>query len=220
MRIFIIILIVFVFRSVSIAQDPNFYVLGEKQFANTNIYTLLYDDNTDILYVGTNEGMYTYRHNTFEKLEVIGHQKPVVFFQLTKGKNDEIFCVATDGRIFKIEDFKIKLFTKIPKHHNVQRFNYLVATNGDLIVTTNELIKVDAKGKQEILLNGGITYMSLMEAWDDEIFILYKNDVKGELYSYKNNSLKLVADNIDYLNSNVLIDDIYASYFIYKNIVF
>ena len=57
--------IFFCFSIAVSAQDPSYYTIGEKELANLDIYTLLYDDDTDILYAGTDRGFYKYTQNKF-----------------------------------------------------------------------------------------------------------------------------------------------------------
>ena len=64
----------------------------------------MYDDTTDILYVGTNSGLFAYQQNTFIELQRLKEQRGNSFFQLKQNHQGEVFCCNLSGQIFKLDN--------------------------------------------------------------------------------------------------------------------
>lgn len=127
------------------SQDPAYYTIGETEFANTDIYTLLYDEVTDILYVGTNNGLYTYKQNKF--IPVLGHKEQIgsSFFDLKQNAEGAIYCSNMSGQIFQIVNNKLELIYS-PKDSNGQFNSFDIYKGTQLIVSFHndlEVIKED-----------------------------------------------------------------------------
>ena len=50
-------------------QNPTFLKIDEEQFTNTDVYSVLFDESTDLIYAGTNRGLYVYKEGKFIKLK-------------------------------------------------------------------------------------------------------------------------------------------------------
>ncbi|MFT5823777.1 MAG: hypothetical protein ACI8ZM_005040 [Crocinitomix sp.] len=70
----------------SLSQCTQFFTIGTEELSNVNIYSLLYEDVTDILHAGTNRGMFSYRQNTFIPVSPSEEQVGNSLFQLKKDK--------------------------------------------------------------------------------------------------------------------------------------
>jgi hypothetical protein len=136
------------------AQSPSYFKIGEKEFANIDIYSLLYDDETDILFAATNRGVFSYKENKFNRIKPEKSLNVNSLFQLQSNHKGEIFCCNLVGRIFKIIGEQLVLFYEMPKDSKVQSFNYYFDENDDLIVNSlSEIRKVNKNGKETVLLN-------------------------------------------------------------------
>ena len=130
-------------------------MLGEKEFANTNIYTLLYDDSTDILYAGTNSGLFAYQQNTFIELQGPKEQRGNSLFQLKQNHQGEVFCCNLSGQIFKVDNGKMELFYEAPKKEIGTAFYYFFDEKNYLITVSKSIIRrVKTTGEKEILFAG------------------------------------------------------------------
>ncbi|MBL4649398.1 MAG: hypothetical protein JKY03_06670, partial [Aureispira sp.] len=128
--------LIFALNRNSFAQNPSYFILAEKQFSNTNIYTLLYDDNTDLLYVGTNEGLYAYRQNKFVRFENIDQQLGNSFFNLQQDQKGVVFCANLNGQIFKVENHKLKLFYQLNTDQALKNFIFFIDADNTIITVT------------------------------------------------------------------------------------
>ena len=92
------------------AQTPSFFKIGTEEFSNTNVYSLFYDDDTDILYATTNRGLYYYAQNKFTAFTQPKEQIGNSLFNLKVDNNGDLFCSNLHGQIFKIIGNKLILF--------------------------------------------------------------------------------------------------------------
>jgi len=132
------------------AQAPSFFKIGTEEFSNINVYTLFYDDNTDILYAGTNRGLYYYAQNKFTPCTPHKEQIGNSLFNLKKDNNGNLFCSNLHGQIFKIQEDKLTLFFELPKgetsinfdfYFNHQNNLYYNKRNGLTFVNSNGIIE-------------------------------------------------------------------------------
>jgi len=135
------------------AQTPPHYILGAEEFSNTDVYTLFYDDKTDILYAGTNRGVYFYKQNKFTPLISDNKQIGNSFFQLKKDRTGRLFCSNLAGQIFEIKENKLILFYQMPRKDLVFDFRYYFDKQNNLIVNTKLRIRKITKESDSIILN-------------------------------------------------------------------
>lgn len=138
----------------SLAQNPAHFILGKKHFANIDIYTLLYDDHSDILYIGTNSGIYAYKQNDFIELKGPPEQIGNSFFGLKQDQNGDIFCNNLHGQIFKVVDNKAILFHQTPRAKPSFEFHFFFVENNDIIaINNNSISKIDSSGNSQLILD-------------------------------------------------------------------
>jgi hypothetical protein len=136
------------------AQTPSFYTIGTEEFSNINIYTLFYDDDTDILYVGTNRGLYFYAQNKFTPCVGSKEQIGNSLFNLKRDNDGGLFCSNLHGQIFKIEGNKLNLFWKSPKNENSIDFDFYFDDNNNLLYSTRKGLKsINSEGVGKDLIN-------------------------------------------------------------------
>ncbi|MCP4440361.1 MAG: hypothetical protein GY810_15555 [Aureispira sp.] len=192
----------------SFAQNPAYFVLGEKQFSNTDIYTLLYDDYTDILYVGTNDGLYAYSQNRFVRFKNTDKQIGNSLFDLRQDSKGVVYCSNLNGQVFKIEEQELKLVYTINTDQVLRSFQYFIdIDNTIIIVTTNDVRVVDFRGKDSIILN-----LEKLESAGHQInrstayFIASQQPSNKDIYLTSGNSKKLILlrkQHVEYLTNTV-----------------
>ena len=138
----------------SLAQNPAHFILGEKHFTNIDIYTLFFDDNSDILYTGTNSGVYAYKQNKFIRIKETKEQIGSSFFQLKQDKNGVVFCCNLNGQIFKIVENKMILFYQMPPDEITTGFFFYFVENNIIAATRSKIIRINTEGESELLLDG------------------------------------------------------------------
>jgi hypothetical protein len=149
-----ILTILLIFNFKGFTQSPAYFKIGEKEFANTNVYTVLYDENTDLIYAGTNNGLYVYKQNKFLKMDGPENQIGDSFFELKMDNDGNVFCENLNGQIFKVNE-KTKsysLFYDTEKEVGLSiGFWYFFLPDSKLIIFTSESIKIlDYRGEEII----------------------------------------------------------------------
>ncbi len=114
---------------------------------------MYYDDLTDVLYAGTNRGMYFYKQNKFIPLISNENQIGNSFFQLKKDRNGRLFCANLSGQVFEIIENKLILFYQMPRKDLVFNFRYYFDNENNLIVNTKLRIRKITKESDSIILN-------------------------------------------------------------------
>ena len=144
-------IILFSFSEVA-GQDINYLKIGEEQFANTEIYTLLYNDADDVLYVGTNNGLFAHKKNKFQKLKGPKTQVGSSVFDLKKDKNGDVYCNNLDGQVFKISDNSYQLVYEDRLEDTGTNFFYSFNQENDLlIVQLDKLYRIEKNGTKKLL---------------------------------------------------------------------
>lgn len=125
----------------SYAQTPPYFTIGSEEFSNVDVYSLLYDDPTDLLYAATNRGLFVYRQNRFTVLRAHPKQRGVSFFQLRKDSKGSVFCCNPAGQVFLIKEGHLELFYQLPKLLTGHSFRYFFDQQNNLIVSTAATIR-------------------------------------------------------------------------------
>jgi len=216
-------LIVFLYITICNAQNPNYFVIGEKELANSDLYTLLYHDKTDVLFVGTNNGLFAYQQNKFIKIQRAKGQVGTSVFRLSQDKQGNIYCCNLNGQIFKVKGQTLELFFELEKKHVNSFFDFLIANDDNIIVKGNILLCVDANGeviKKWFENDGGNVYNFQKLFSNGEVIITYATLNKKAVYVYDHNkfflddSYKMLKDEAD----EGL--DIYTSFFAFNGVLF
>jgi hypothetical protein len=211
------------------AQDPNHFKVGEKEFANTDIYTLLYDDRNDILYVGTNNGLYAYKQNRFIAINRPKEQIGSSLFQLQQNNQGHVFCCNLNGQIFRVYGNEMELYHQASKDEIETYFVYFFDEKDHLITVSNLAItKTDVTGNNSVL---GKKEEVEKDTMINNVFItafgfstsrqvpngdIYISDIKGRnVLRYRNGvlhrteSLELI-NNLEHLNVLSLEQTVFA----------
>jgi hypothetical protein len=188
-----------VLTNYSSAQNPNHFIIGEEELAGVHIYTLLYDDITDILYAGTDAGVYAYKQNHFTLLEkpnvAIGNS----FFDLKKSPSGEIYCCNLHGQLFTVTETGYKLFCAFPANGIYSYFSFSFSQN-DIIGIGSSLMTYDVEDKSFAFLDNDpenklrskrAPYLTISEVRDSSLFIA-TIDGSGDIIEYVNNETVVV----------------------------
>jgi len=185
--------IIFIGNLKCYAQDPVHFKIGETEFANTHIYTLLYDDNTDIIYAGTNNGVYAYKQNKFVRIQNAKQQKGNDIFSLIQNKKGEIFCTNLFSQIFKIQNDALCLY-----YQSNEKSNYTwchIADEKKLIFANRlNIKKINNDGTDEILYkilkDECITSSNITS---EGIYFFISNQITGtnKIIKYTNQNLQI-----------------------------
>lgn len=154
MKYYLFLLFLFCFYLTSNAQTPPYYIIGSDEFSNIDVYSLFYDEETDVLYAGTNRGAYAYKQNKFRQITTSEDQIGSSLFQLKKDENGKLFCSNLSGQIFKIRNDSLHLFYELPKSEIKIDFRYYFDQENNIIInTSNTIRKVTPKREQFLWKN-------------------------------------------------------------------
>lgn len=210
---FLTYLFLFLFGN-SFGQNPAHFVLGADEFANTDIYTLLYDNAADILYIGSDHGLYAYKQNRFVEVTRAPEQIGTSLFQLQKDSKGDIFCCNLSGQVFRVGENRLILFHQAPKEAIGIGFEFFFDGNGNLLTSTgNGIRKVGPGGESSLLFQGQGSLEQLArprKLHNGDIYFPFKGVNKA--LRYRQGQLKEVTADLqmeedDYLRALSLEDE-------------
>ena len=141
-----------------LAQHPPYFVLGSKDFANTDIYSLYYDEPASLLYTATDNGMFFYHGDAFVSIKADPKQKGNSLLDIQKG-NDLIYCKNLRGQLFCVnEKNRLELVYELPSDQVGLYFWYYVTQDTLWIITNNSISSFPIYGK-EIAINKETKYL-------------------------------------------------------------
>jgi len=86
-------------------QNPSYFILGQSELENTEIYSILQTKNKKI-FVSTNEGLYEYKHGKMQPINNAHNQKGNSLFTLTANSKNEVFCLNLSGQVLRVSESK------------------------------------------------------------------------------------------------------------------
>jgi len=181
---YIVLLFLLIWTSNSKAQSPSFFRIGTEEFSNIDVYSVFYEDETDVLYAATNRGLYAYKQNQFNRIEANKGQTVNSLFQLQSNHKGELFCCNLRGQVFTIKGGRLVLFYELSTTAKIHRFNYYFDTDDNLIVNSlSEVRKISTSGDETVLLNDSIFKQKNNAPLS--IPMLFSNQlINGDLYFY------------------------------------
>jgi len=203
--IFILILLLLQFTKVS-AQNPAFFKIGEKEFANNDIYSLLFDESKDVLYIGTDNGLFAYKQNKFVQINGPKEQIGNSIFSLKQDNKGQIYCNNLSGQVFKVVKDSLVIFFEIPINEKTNYLSTIFIQNEKIILTTRTKSReIDSTGSEvKIIFNPAELYKQDYTIKTSSQLIdgaiIFTCSSKKMAYIYKQNVLDSV--HVDFLNAN------------------
>ncbi|MGK0387923.1 MAG: hypothetical protein ACI94Y_000650 [Maribacter sp.] len=131
----------------TIAQQPAYFMIGEEDMKDDDIYTL-HQGEDEIIYAGTQNGLFAYKHGVFKKIKGAPEQIRSAVFELKRDNKGDLYCMNLSGQIFILKNNQLELFFQTPKKHMSNRFSFCFDENNDLIIASVRLLKVFRKNKK------------------------------------------------------------------------
>lgn len=136
-----------------LGQSPAYFILGKEEFANTDIYTLYYQDEKDLLYVGTNHGLFVYKQNRFLQLEASPGQIGNSVYSLQENENGGVFCCNLTGQILKVVGNGLEIHYESPTDWVKRGFEFYLQGNGNMtMISLDRLWTVDSDMDSKVLM--------------------------------------------------------------------
>lgn len=197
----------------SYTQNPDFLKIGAVEFANTDVYTVLYDENSGLIYAGTNSGLYVYKEGKFLKLKGPKNQIGNSVFELKRDNFGDIYCKNLNGQILKINKNKdsYELFYELEKRYRKSgQFDFFFSPKNDLIVGSSSVFKtIDLNTRKEEILIDRNSVFENDTKFSNELFLSsYHQDGNAIL-------LKTISD-----QRKTIFKYDYSKLFIYKQYEF
>ncbi len=124
-----------------LSQNPAHYSIGEKEFSNTQIYSIKQHPNGR-LYVATNYGLYVYKNGAFSSVPLEGDKDINSLFSLQLDSKDSLLCSTLKGEIYKLRDDSLKVFATMPeKYLNKHATDFALDEQDNIIVKSNGLVR-------------------------------------------------------------------------------
>ncbi len=133
---FLCVLITLLLSTSLLAQNPSFFVLGQAELENTEVYSILQTQDKK-LYVATNEGLYQYKHGRMTVIPNAKDQKGFEVFDLIANSKNEVYCYNLAGQILRIVGNKLEVFKQIPSQFINDRISMVFDKKDRLIFASN-----------------------------------------------------------------------------------
>lgn len=127
------------------AQEPSFEILGGKELAGLTIYDQLMV-NDELLYIATDDGVYTYNSIDFEKITPPKAVKGRSYFNLKADKLQRVYCSNLNGQLFRIEEQQLNLLYELPDSL-IASFTPIIVLEENIIITGKRPILLDEDGQ-------------------------------------------------------------------------
>jgi hypothetical protein len=130
----------------SFAQQPAYFLFGEKEFEGIDIYSLL-QDNEFNYWIATEQGIIKHDGYSFTSIEC-DKMKSTSIFSFVKDKIGNIYCNNLNHQIFKISKGKCELFFEIPEKGKGADIYLLTNSFNELIIVSKEAYAFTSTGKK------------------------------------------------------------------------
>lgn len=207
-RLLLLFIFTFVLHNRSECQTLAHFKLGQETFSNTDIYSILSTDD-DQLFVATNDGIFEFRYNKFQRLPVAKGQKGNSFFNLKTNNSGQIFCQNLRGQIFNIEHSNVDVYHEIPTSERVNQPDFYFDENGNLLVFAKNFYRLSSDKKVDTIYNIQLSnepfssFFRPMQMLDGTIIASLISDRESKLLTYKNGTVEtLLFNEIKWNGSN------------------
>lgn len=230
MKIFQLLSLFFLLSFQAIAQDPAYFIIGEDELANQDIYSIVQTPQGD-LYITTNQGAFVYRHGKFSNIPGPAEQIGTDLFSIVVNRDGVLFCGNLNGQVFRIQEGQMELFFQIPDTCLGKVLRLGIDPQDRLWVISAKTLRIDNPGAADVfsdeftvfppghlMPNGDFLFIdaekeviqvvssrgdSLIHAW-----------TKGEEFSFlrglslDGNGLLMVVENLRWINAGGEIQEI------------
>lgn len=173
-----------------LSQNPAHYIIGEKEFSNTQIYSIKQHPNGR-LYVATNYGLYVYKNGTFSSVPLEGDKDINSLFSLQLDSKDSLLCSTLKGEIYKLRDDSLKVFATMPeKYLNKHATDFALDEQDNIIVKSNGLVRFK-NNKWESLV--GMDYKPTLINGYNPKEILFTSGRKSSIKQLKGGGVNLLG---------------------------
>lgn len=135
----------FFFICYSLAQQPAYFLLGEKEFSGIHIYDVIQDHNSNY-YFSTNDGLFLYDFYNYTSIEC-DQSKSNSYFNFVKDSNGVIYCNNLNYQVFKIENKECKLFYELKEDEKREDVYLAVTEDNHLLISSRKIIVLDSNKK-------------------------------------------------------------------------
>lgn len=146
-KLFALFLFIYLVK-VSFAQDPAYFVIGQKELHNADVYSI-YQSKTGVLYTSTNRGVFFYKNGNFIPVNSSPNQIGTSLFHLQENKIGEMHCCNFAGQVFKINQNNLELVYTHP--YTSGGFDYYFDEINQLIVYAKDIVIIDSIGNKSAI---------------------------------------------------------------------
>lgn len=170
--------------TLGLSQDVGYFMLGESELRNTDIYTIL--ETKDLrLYIGTNEGVYQYKNGRMLPIQPAINQKGVSIFDLKENSRGEVFCHNFAGQIFQIIGDRLVLFNELETTEMASTVQLFVDLYDRLIFVADNVYVVEKDTILQMPVDGRKSSLGATQLPDGTILRYYFEEGSIEQVSSK-----------------------------------
>ncbi len=133
--------------TLSYAQQPAYFILGEKEFEGVQIYDVIQDEEFNYWFA-TDQGFFKYDNYNFEQV-ACKDMKGTSAFGFVKSKNGIIYCYNLNRQIIKIENGTCSVFYELKEDEFSNDISLIVSKNEELLVNTKTAFVLNPEGKRK-----------------------------------------------------------------------
>ena len=179
------------------AQQPSYYIIGEKELSGVNIYSIVQDKDANV-WISSGKGLLRYDGYDFYPY-LNPKMKSQSLFGLRLDNFGMVYCYNLYGQIFRIKNNSLQFYYQIPDsllgnmvYINFDNLNNLILCSNSYFVIKNNL-------EIEILFKSDFP-RSIQKNNNNELLLFNYNKKRidyfknGELYSKSNSDLCSIKD--------------------------
>ena len=173
----------------SFGQEPAHFVIGERELANTDVYSICQTDD-GLLFVATNHGLFEYRHGLFKPIQSADNQHGNSLFNIKLDNEGNLFCGNLSGQILKLVNGKLQVFYELDKKDISNQLMYEFDDNNHLLLIGRSTCFDIYKGNAVIAYENSGGIRSMTKLYDGSILLgLLKPD---SIVSISNGEVKIL----------------------------
>ena len=120
---------------------PFYYKIGEEDFANVNVFSIIYDEEEEILFAATNNGVYYHTQSKFHKIPTPTEALGQSFFNLQFDQKKDLFVMNLQGQVFEVTLDKLDLIIEYPQEKVIGTFDYNFSEDNNIICAGIDMVE-------------------------------------------------------------------------------